>query len=155
MKSVYIITYILTLAATTVIATSVSPPPLLEKRVQDADHIFIGTVEKVELLDDNGKVITNVTNPSDTRTNMRLRLQIKPERWLKTYLKITPNLVRMEYNTGKLILTYETEKKTWEGKKTIFLLKGDNFDPVYFLAFFAPLENEKIVEELLNTKKNK
>ena len=112
-------------------------------------------IHDAKLLDDNGKVITNVTNPSDTRTNMRLRLQIKPERWLKTYLKITPNLVRMEYNTGKLILTYETEKKTWEGKKTIFLLKGDNFDPVYFLAFFAPLENEKIVEELLNTKKNK
>ena len=135
----------------TAFATSMSPPPSLENRVMKADHIFLATVQKVEVLDAQTNVVANPPSPLESGT--RLRLTVKPEKsWIRTPLKKLPPDVQVTYDIGKFILSYDGEKKHYLNKEFVFLLVGQNFSPVAFFSFAVPKEQLPAITKILETK---
>jgi len=116
-----------------------------------ADHIFVGTVQKVEVVDAQTNVVA--TPPSPLERGMRLRLTVKPEKaWIRTSLKKLPPEVQVTYDIGKFTLSYEAEKEHYLNKEFVFLLVGQDFSPVAFLSFAEPKEQLAAIMKILGTK---
>ncbi len=135
----------------TALATSMSPRPPLKDRVMKADHIFLATVQKVEVLDARTNVVT--TPPSPLERGTRLRLTVKPETtWIRTPLKNLPPEVQVTYDIGKFILSYDGEKEHYLNKEFVFLLVGQKFSPVAFLSFAESKEQLPTIMKILEKK---
>ena len=134
-------------------ATSMSPRPPLEERVLAADHIFIGTVEKITVVDSAGNSVESP--PSPLSRDMRIQLVVKPDpQWIASPLKKLPSAITVTYDFGKFVITYESEKDHYENKRFIFLLSGSDFHPASFLGFAEPESRlDKIKAAISNTKK--
>ena len=134
-------------------ATSMSPPPPLEERVLAADHIFIGTVREIKVIDAAGNPVA--APPSPLLRDMRVQLGVKPDpQWIATPLKKLPEAITITYDFGKMLISYDSEKEHYLNKRFVFLLSGTDFHPVSFLSFAEPESRlEEINTAISKTKK--
>jgi hypothetical protein len=135
-------------------ATSIEPKSLKEL-VRDADHVVLGKVVKVEMIDKDGKEITDLrarTGPG-LKTQIRLHVEAGKDGWLRTAKTnppanvIIPLWQMWHYSLGHI-------KEAAEGEIGIFLLSGDNYLPVYPTGFHRPISEKSKILALLKVKNN-
>ena len=138
-------------ALTSALATSV-PQRSLEDLVRDADHVVVATVTKVSMVNGQGKEITdrNARTGPGLDNEIRFHLEVKevlfstaPE---PPKLIIVPLWKMWHYSLGDI-------QDALTGNTSIFLLKGDTYEPVYPQHFERSLEERKQIEQLLRVRK--
>ncbi len=140
------------LLAFTSFATSL-PPRSLAQLVTDYDHVIIGKVTLVDMIDAKGKQITNLTartGPGLYHT-IRLNITVQTNGVLLTNSKhVPPTLIipldsAWHYSLGQI-------KTAEEGQTRIFLLKGANFDFAYSAGCSRALSDRPQIEDLIKPK---
>lgn len=151
----YTLTVTLTLALSCA-ATTVNPMIALDKRVEIADHIFIGKVVRIRAVDDQGNDVTNTT-VNVAGKKVFVRVTVEPEEIISSPLKTFPKLIEVDENyhwgdphDAPEMIAFESNRLL--AKKWIFLLKGDRFESVYTGYFVAPLEQKEDVVKLIKEK---
>jgi len=148
MKKLFTILSIL-LVATTAFATQI-PPRELSELIADADHVIVGKVIDVDMIDENGNQVKDRegrTGPG-SENEIRLHVKIENEGILKTNIKkpITKLIIPLWQRWHN---TLGHEKDTSEGTTYIFLLKGNNYEQVYPGSFKRPLSDRTKIKNLL------
>ncbi len=145
-------TLCLGLLALTIFATSV-PPRSLAQLAADSDHIIIGKVTLVDMVNAKGKPITDLkakTGPG-LRNTIRLNVTIQTNGVLLTNSKQVPPTLTIpldsawHYSLGQI-------KEAEEGKTRILLLKGPDFGFAYMNGCSRPLSERSQIEELIKAK---
>jgi hypothetical protein len=127
----------------------------LTNLVSDADHVLIATVEKVDMIDAKGNQVTNDTARTGPGSENQLRLHVK----LDTNGVVASSAGKIP---GTIVIplwqnwhdTLANRRKEVKGKTFIFLLKGNNFLPVYHGLFMRELAEQAEIEAILKRKKS-
>ncbi len=123
----------------------------LTNLVADADHVIIGRITLVDMVDEKGRAITNIearTGPFLQNT-IRFHVRIETNGILVTTAKHVPETIMISlwsawhYSLGQIKELEGTESR-------IFLLKGPEFRFVYPDGFDRPLSERAEIERLLN-----
>lgn len=125
----------------------------LTNLVAETDHVLVGTVTRVDMVDANGNQVTNETARTCPGSANQLRLHVA----MATNGVIASTASRVP---EKLVIplwqmwfdTLGNRKKLMEGKTFIFLLKGPDFQPVYFGLFDRQMSERTEIERLLKEK---
>ncbi|BBM85520.1 hypothetical protein [Candidatus Uabimicrobium amorphum] len=134
-------------------ATKIMPKKLSEL-VKESDHVLIVKIEKITMIDGNGKEIKNL----DARTGPGLKNQIQyhvvveKNGVLKTNAKKSPQ--KLIVGLWRMWHSSLGSHQDMKDKKVIMLLKGKNFERVYHGGFIRNLDEKKKIEQLL-VQKNK
>jgi hypothetical protein len=147
-----LLTLCFSLLTFTSFATQV-PKLSLAQLVANSDHIIIGKITLVDMIDDKGMRVTNLTartGPGLPHT-IRLHVTVQTNGVLLTNSKQVPKTLIMPlwpwwYNQLDLV------KKAEEGQTRIFLLKGQSFGLTYMADCSRPLSERSQIEELIKTK---
>jgi len=130
------------------------PHKELSELLADADHVLVGKVVKVDMVDRNGKQLRSRearTGPV-LRNQLRLHVEIVKDGILKTNgdkeIKelIIPLWQAWHYRLGQW-------RDLAEGKTFIFLLKGKNYQRVYPGLFLRQMSDREEIERLLKQEK--
>lgn len=148
----------LTVTAVTLIALQAQATQIpfrdLTNLVADADHILVGIVDKVGMSDAKENQITNETARTGPGSDNLIRLYIK----VPTNGVVTSSAHKMP-DTIVIPLWQEwhdtlgNRKREVKGKTFVFLLKGNDFAPVYHGLFMRPISERAEIERLLKEKK--
>ncbi|WP_020558108.1 hypothetical protein [Thiofilum flexile] len=103
-----------------------------EKLIQNTDHLIIGRVVGVDMIDKSGKAITNPNTRTGPGLTNTIRLIVKVDSVALTNAKKVPPVLKvpldpfMHFTLGQI-------KTAHSGKQDPFLLllKGDNFQPPF------------------------
>lgn len=134
-------------------ATPIDPKPL-DSLISDADHITKGTISHIDMVDENGNLVTNTaarTGPFEKNT-IRLHVAVKSSGVLYTTAKSTPKTLIIElwkdghYTLGQI-------RKYHNGEEVIFLLKGAKYEYVYPRYFKRPVSELKEISALIGRGK--
>ncbi len=133
-------------------ATSVLPRSLTNL-VADADHVFIGKVTLVDMVDKQGNQVTNLSARTGPGSFNKIRLHVSVETngvLFSTAKQVPASLTvalwsMWHYSLGQI-------KDIEENQRSIFLLKGSNFDIVYPNGFSRALSEQAEIEQLLKQK---
>lgn len=139
----------LALSCCVAVATQVEPKELKDL-VAESDHILIGRVVKVDMIDRDGKELSNPearTGPGLANT-IRLHVLVQTNEVLKTNAKTVPEkLVISEWQMWHFTLD---SFKGMAGRTFIFLLKGDKYQWVYPAEYRQDLSKRSEVEKLIH-----
>ena len=105
-----------------------------------SDHALIGTVFKVDMIDGAGKEIIDPNAMTGPGLENTIRIHIRVDRKNVLYSRATqiPETIAIplwsmwHYSLGQI-------QKDTMNNESIFLLKGDNFEPAYEAGFELPL----------------
>ena len=124
----------------------------LTNLVAEADHVLIGTVTRVDMIDGRGHQVTDEkAGTPKTGNQLRLHVQIGKDGILATTTNQAPD--RLTIPLGQEWHdTLGNRRKESEGKTFIFLLKGADFSPVYFGDFMREPSERPAIEDLLKKK---
>ena len=130
-------------------ATSVMPKSLTNL-VAEADHVVIGKVTVVDMIDDEGHQVTNLsarTGP-DLPNTIRLNVTVQTNGVLfTTATQVPQNLTIPLWPAWHH--TLEQIKGIEEGQTRIFLLKGSSFGFAYVAGCSRELSERPEIERLL------
>lgn len=131
-----------------VLATSI-PPKELTELVADSDHILIGKVIKVDMIDGQDRQVTG----KEARTGpgldnlIRLHVQVEADGYLRSNRpKVAQTLVIPLWSAWHYSLDRWKEE---QGKSFLFLLKGPEYEKVYPALFMRSLDERAKIEKLL------
>jgi hypothetical protein len=130
-------------------ATSV-PPRSLTDLVADADHVVIGKVTVVDMVDGKGVQVTNSMSRTGPGLHNTIRLHISVE--TNGVLFTTAGQVPPALTNGLWTLwhyTLKQIKEIEEGQTRIFLLKGPKFDFVDVSGFSRSLSERAEIEAMI------
>lgn len=135
--------------ATATFSTTVPPRPLPDL-VKAADHVLIGTVVNVDMVDAKGNPITN----NNARTGpgignvIRLHVVVEESGVLKTNAKAVPQTIVIRHWTEWHFSLGQWKSEALD-KRYIFLLKGEDYQWVYPMGFLRdPSEKDEILRLL-------
>lgn len=131
------------------------PPRSLTNLVADADHVIIGKVTLVDMVDDKGNQVTNLTARTGPGLPNKIRLQVSVETngvLFTTADRVPPTLTISLWPLWHH--TLEQIKGIEEGQTRIFLLKGPEFGFVYVGGFSRQLSERPEIERLIKEKKS-
>ncbi len=134
-------------------ATQVEPRELSEL-VSESDHIIIAKVTKVQMVDENENEVTDPkgrTGPG-LDNEILLHVTITKEGILKTNNDNPPE--KLVIPLWKMWHFSLGQWKKEEGTTSIFLLKGDDFQSVYPMAFIRQLSEKREIVRLLKEDSN-
>ncbi|MGJ7900830.1 hypothetical protein [Lysobacter sp. 1R34A] len=123
-------------------------PKPLEEMVRHADHVVVATIESVDMVDGRGKPIVDPRARTGPGSKNQMRFNLRVKELLFTRSPMLPPTLRVplwtawHYELGNI-----QEQVT--GSTGIFLLKGDDYQPVYPADFQRPLDERKEIERLL------
>ena len=136
-----------------VFATSVPVKPLADL-VKDSDHVVVAAVVKVDMIDGAGKEIKDrdaMTGPG-LDNQIRLHLEIREVLFSSAPRPPKQVMVRLwqawHFTLGGM-------QDDVMGNTSVFLLKGNDFNPVYPAGFERPLPEREEIEKLLGAKSRK
>lgn len=128
-------------------ATSVEPRTL-EALVREADHIVVATVIRVDMVDQAGRPVRDRQANTGPGLQNRIRFHLAVGDVLFTRDKaLPPRLVVNLWSMWHYALGTMQDDVT--GSRGIFLLKGDDFQPVYPAFFQRGLDERAEIERLL------
>jgi hypothetical protein len=149
MRSVAWVVLVACLVSQTVWSTEIEQRALPDI-VKDADHVFVATIIKIDMVDGEGKNVADErarTGP-DLENQIRFHLTVKESLYTTSEPSRTYVIVRLwqwwHYTLGQF------QKET--GQTYIFLLKGDTYDPAYPADFQRPLAERPQIEALLRSQ---
>lgn len=128
-------------------ATSVVPMPL-EQIVAESDVVVVATVRAVDMVDARGKPITDPSARTGPGLKNQMRFQLDVHEVLfsrqgEVPRRVTVPLWQMwHYELGEM-------QRLAAGGKSIFLLKGANYEPAYVSSFERPLEERAEILAML------
>ncbi|MEH6420086.1 hypothetical protein [Pseudomonas sp. CGJS7] len=143
----YLLASLALLWATSASATSVAPR-LLEQIVADADYVVVANIERVDMIDRRGRAVTDPearTGPGGTN-EIRFHLKVKEALFARSGA-VPPTLVVPLWKMWHFTLGDMQEQASKED--SIFLLKGDRFEPAYPADFQRPMEEKARIKKLL------
>ncbi|MGN7918112.1 MULTISPECIES: hypothetical protein [Lysobacter] len=146
----YVLALFALLLAGAACATSVPLKPL-EEMVGEADHVVVATVESVDMVGGRGEPIIDPKARTGPGSKNRMRFNLRVEELLFTRSPVLPPALRVplwsawHYELGDI-----QEQVT--GSTGIFLLKGDDYQPVYPADFQRPLDEREQIERLLQSR---
>jgi hypothetical protein len=144
-----IVTALLLLCAQLALATSI-PPKSLEEMVTEADHVIIGTVTKVDMVDGDDQPLTDPKARTGPGLNNLIRLHVEVKEILESPAQEHPRqLVVPLWSAWHSSLEGSQE---WKGKTFIFLLKGPDYSIVYPAGFNRELDERAQIEGLLKNR---
>ncbi|WP_049721428.1 hypothetical protein [Gilvimarinus polysaccharolyticus] len=126
----------------------------LEELVENSDHLLVGHVVGVDMIDSKGEEITNLSARTGPGGKNLIRLIIKVDEVVVSSVETVPDTLKvpldpfMHYSLGQI-----KEAHSIEGEKTLLLLKGANFQPPFAGIFRRNLsERQKIIELIKSNK---
>ena len=131
-------------------ATSVVPKPLAEM-VREADQIVVAKIVSVDMVDGRGRPVHDREARTGPGLSNRMRFNLDVQEVLSTRKKLpsrklrVPLWSRWHYSLGTL-------QDDLTGTTGIFLLKGDNYEPVYPAGFQRPLEEKREILRLIGAR---
>lgn len=129
-------------------ATSVKPRSLSEL-VRDSDHIVIATVSKVDMIDGKGKQLDDVksrTGPG-LQNQIRLHLAVHELIYTRSTTQLPPVIVMGLWQMWHYTLGHI--RNATHDTTSIFLLKGDDFQPAYPAYFQRRVSERSEINRLL------
>ncbi len=126
----------------------------LTNLVSDADHVLIGTVEKVDMVDAKGNQVTNETARTGpgSENQLRLHVNVPTNGVISSSAEGAPETILIPL-WQRWHDTLGNRRKEVEGKTFIFLLKGNDFVPVYHGLFMREPSEKAEIEAILRSKK--
>ena len=131
------------------LATS-TPPVSLEVRVKSADHVFIGIATGFQLLDQSGS--RPVSTPDTKQIGLTYYITVRPVEVLKSTLQTLPPSLIVT-NSHQMLVTPESERERFIGKKLVYFLSGTNFVPVNAYQFTEALDSLTNITRLIQSEK--
>jgi hypothetical protein len=125
----------------------------LTNLVSDADHVFIGTVEKVDMVDAKGSQVTTETARTGpgSENQLRLHVTVATNQVIASSAKVPVKIVIPLWQRWHD--TLGNRRKEVQGKTFIFLLKGKDLAPVYHGFFMRKPSERAEIEAILKRKK--
>ena len=126
----------------------------LTNLVAAADHVVIGTVTRVTMVNAEGQQVTDETARTGPgiENQLRLHVVVAKDGILATDANRVPDKLTIPL-WQKWHDTLGNCRMEREGKTFIFLLKGTEFAPVYEGLFMRAASERLIIEELLKNRK--
>jgi len=126
----------------------------LTNLVSDADHVLIGTVEKVDMVDAKGNQVTNETARTGpgSENQLRLHVTVATNAVIASTTNDVPDKVIINL-WQKWHHTLGNRRKGTEGETFIFLLTGPDFKPVYYGLFMRKPSERSEIDAILKRKK--
>ena len=115
----------------------------LEEMAREADHILIGRVTGVDMIDGNGVQITHQDARTGPGLNNKIRLLISVDEVLVTNVSKVPKILpvplasHLHYSLGQI-----KEAHTGDTEVRLVLLKGQDFSGIKPGVFLRPLEDK-------------
>jgi len=126
----------------------------LGELVQGADHLVIGTVVDVDMVNERGSIVTNPERMTGPGSPERIRLHIRVDKVLATNAKQVPAVLKVEldpfmhYRLGQV-----KEAHTGKQSPSLVLLKGPAFEPVVPGNFKRPLKERDKAMRLYSSRR--
>lgn len=134
-------------------ATSVSARSL-EEMLQDSDHVLVATVTQVDMVDAQGRQVSDPEARTGPASRNQIRFHLDVKHTLFTTARppaqkvVVPLWQAWIYSLGQI-------RQAVEGNTSIFLLKGDHFEPAYPRDFERPVAQREEIEALLRALRKK
>ena len=121
----------------------------LSDMVKEADHIVVVKIEKVMMVDGNGKEVKNLKARTGPGLDNEIQLQVKTVKdgIMKSNHKKFP--AKFSVALWKKWHKSLGGCKDLQGKTLVFLLKGKNLQRVYHGGFMRSLEEKKKILQLM------
>lgn len=135
--------------ANAVSATSVESKSL-DEIVRMADHAVVANVVRIDMVDGRGQPVTDPkarTGPG-SKNRMRFHLRVKHALYSRSGA-VPPRLTVPLWSMWHYELQQMREIVSRED--SIFLLKGERYEPAYPADFQRPMDERKRIEQLLAT----
>jgi len=151
--------YILILIGILFTALAYSSLPVqvsIEKLVENSDHLLIGRVVGVDMIDGKGEEITDPSARTSPGSKNLIRLIVKVDEVIVSNVKNVPDTLKvpldpfMHYSLGQIKETHSSE-----GEKFLLLLKGSDFQPPFAGVFGRSLSEKDKIIELMKSNKSK
>ena len=128
----------------------------LEKLVKETDHLLVGRVIGVDMIDGNGDEIVNPNARTGPGSQNKIRLIVSIDETIISDIKDVPQTLKipldpfMHFSLGQI-------KEAHRGKKyqVLFLLKGKDFQPPFDGIFRRSVSDKERVVELMKSNKVK
>jgi hypothetical protein len=126
-----------------IVNASVPLVATLDEMAKGADHILIGRVIGVDMIDANGVQITKRNELTGPGLSNTIRLRVAVDKVLVTNSKKVPKVLAvpldsfLHYSLGQVADAHRGDKKV-----RLLLLKGDNFVGIKPGVFFRPIEEK-------------
>ena len=117
----------------------------VQEMAAEADHILVGTVDSVEMVDREGR--PRDRGETGLTHDEVIRLRVTPLRVLKGGDAVPETLVLPLWRGWKHSLGKTT--RTMEDNDFVFFLRGPGFDPLYLGEFYVPDDEREAVEGML------
>jgi hypothetical protein len=136
---------------------SYSSSPLevsMEELVKNSDHLLVGYVIGVDMIDGRGNEISDLEAMTGPGIDNLIRLLVKVDEVLLSYGAI-PSVVKipldpfMHYRFGDIKEAHSTE-----GEKFLLLLKGDNLQPPFPGVFSRGISEKEEIMRLMKSNKS-
>jgi hypothetical protein len=139
------------LLCSTAFATKIAEKPLMDM-VSESDHVLIGEVKKVEMIDGAGREVTDLNGRTGFgyKNTIRLKVAVQRDGILKTNKADTPDMLTISLWKGWIDTLGDMEYL--KGKEYIFLLRGEDYQIVYPSGFFQELSKRNEIEQMIRDK---
>jgi hypothetical protein len=125
----------------------------MEEIVAKTDHVFVGHVIGVDMVDGNGKQISDLSARTGPGLKSKIRLIIKIEKTLRTNAKASPEVVKVPLDS---MMHYEFRaiKAAYPEKSSsrLILLSGAKYQPPIPGLFMQSIQSQKHVLKLYDAK---
>jgi len=135
----------------TAFAVSVKPVKLADI-LPDADHILLGHVVGVDMVNKQGTLVFDENAKTGLGTDNTIRMHVHIDEILYTTAKTTPKVIKIRLWQG-WIYSLGQIKREAKDEKAIYLLKGSDYE-IVFPGFFrrAVAEKEKMLRYIKDKK---
>lgn len=143
----YVLALLIIGFATAATATSVPQMPL-EDIVRSADHVVVANVTRVDMVDGRGRPVTDPQARTGPGLKNQIRFHLRVKQVLFTRAGAVPPTLTVplwtmwHYELGGMQDVVSEED-------SIFLLKGDAYEPAYHNGFQRSMDERKQIEQLL------
>ena len=138
----YKLLLLLVFAATPTVA-SIPIPASLEQLACSADHILMGRVVAVDMIDAQGRDIPDASQGTGPGTKNKIRLHLEIEEVIVSTSKVPPRLLKvpldpfMHYSLGQI-----RQAHSQRSDPLLVILRSENFEPIVPGAFLRSLDEK-------------
>ena len=124
----------------------------LEKLVENSDHLLVGHVVGVEMMDDKGNALVDLEAMTGPEIGNTIRLIVEIDEVILSNVRKVPSVIKvpldpfMHYSLGQI-----KEAHDKDNPKFLLLLKGSDFNPPFPGVFGRSIEDKDEILSLLKS----
>lgn len=122
----------------------------LEDLVLESDHVMVATVVKVDMVDGAGKAVEDVNAMTGPGLDTEIRLHLEVKEVLFSESRQPPKRIMVRLWKAWNFQLGDIQNNS--SGTSIFLLKGEEYDPVYPAQFEQSLGKKEEILSLINKK---